>query len=62
MVKPCGSFQVIIIDFLHVHGIMVGLEGPNAYGWEFSKIGSSWVFGWTKNLLSFLSPTLHLNM
>jgi hypothetical protein len=32
MVKPCGSFQVIFIDFLHVDDILVGLEGPNAYG------------------------------
>ncbi len=32
MVKPCGSFQVIIIDFLYVGDILAGLEGPNAYG------------------------------
>jgi hypothetical protein len=31
MVKSCGSFQVIIIDFLHVDDILASLEGPNAH-------------------------------
>jgi hypothetical protein len=61
MVKSCGSFQVIIIDFLHVDDILASLEGPNAHAWELSKI-SSCVFKWTQNLLSFLSPTFHLDM
>jgi hypothetical protein len=60
--KWCGSFEVIIIDFLHVGDILAGLEGPNAYGWELSKTGSCWVFRWTQNLLSFLLPDLRLDM